>query len=91
MAIRQMVAACKPDGAVFFEGSTNEAIRENNEGLHQWNFMPVDNGDLVVWQMGKSAVSLRSALLNESVRASGCEWYQVEIRRQSGDARRTSQ
>jgi hypothetical protein len=80
MAIRQMVAACKPVGAVVFEGNTNEAVRQRNQGLNQWNFMPVENGDMMVWQMDKTAVSLRHALGNEVlVQARGDRWYRVEI------------
>ena len=82
-AIREMTKLCKASGAVFFEGNVNESCRERGVGLHQWNFMPVDNGDLVVWQMNKKATSLRSALgENLQVQASGSKWYKVEIRHQ---------
>jgi hypothetical protein len=40
------------------------------------------NNDLVIWQTNNAAVSLRSALGEHlHVRASGCDWYQVEIKR----------
>jgi hypothetical protein len=75
-----MVAACKPAGAVVFEGNTNEAVRQRNQGLHQWNFMPVENGDMMLWQMDKTAISLRHALGNKIlVQARGDRWYRVEI------------
>src|SRR5215475_10525269 len=59
---REMTKLCQTSGSVFFEGNVNESCREYGVGLHRWNFMPVDNGDLVVWQMDKTAMSLRSAL-----------------------------
>jgi SAM-dependent methyltransferase len=76
--IREMIAVC--DGVLFFAGSANEAVKEQGEGLHQWNFLPVDNGDLVIWQMDGRALSLRSALGdNVQVGASGSDWYRVVI------------
>src|SRR5207245_1005232 len=45
-AIGEMTKVCKQDGVVFFEGHVNESCRQRGVGLHQWNFMPVDNGDL---------------------------------------------
>jgi SAM-dependent methyltransferase len=81
-AIREMLKVCSPAGFVFFEGETNESIREHGIGLHQWNFLPVDNGDLIVWQMDKEALSLRHALgEGADVKASGKQSYQVEIKR----------
>ena len=78
-----MTKVCKQDGVVFFEGHVNESCRQRGVGLHQWNFMPVDNGDLVVWQMDREATSLRRALGdNMLVQASGSIEYSVEIRRQ---------
>jgi hypothetical protein len=50
LAIGEMLAVTKPSGVVFFEGYVNEAINEHEAGLHQWNFMPIDTGDLVIWQ-----------------------------------------
>jgi SAM-dependent methyltransferase len=80
--IREMLAVCKPDGVVWLEGSVNESVKQNGDGLHQWNFMPLDNGDLVVWQPDNQATSLQSALGDSvHVKASGHDWYKVEIRR----------
>ena len=80
-AISEMLKVCKKGGTVFFEGAVNESVREYGVGLHQWNFLPIDSGDLVVWQMDKNAISLRCALGEHvHVQASGISWYKVEIR-----------
>jgi SAM-dependent methyltransferase len=80
-AIRQMPAVCKLDGVVFLEGSANESVKQHGQGLHQWNFLPLDNGDLVVWQLDNPGISLRSAFGREaSLHATGDAWYQAEIR-----------
>jgi hypothetical protein len=56
-------------------------VTQNGQGLHQWNFMPLDNGDLVIWQTHKLAVSLRRALGETvNVKASGDVLYRVEIK-----------
>lgn len=80
-AIRQMIAVCKPEGIVMLVGGVNESLNEHGDGLHQWNFMPLDNGDLVIWQPDNRAISLRSALGGDvHVTASGHDWCQVKIR-----------
>ena len=79
--IREMVTVCNQDGVVFFVGHVNESVTQNGQGLHQWNFMPLDNGDLVIWQAHKLAVSLRCALGETvNVKASGDVLYRVEIK-----------
>jgi hypothetical protein len=57
----------KPSGVVFFEGYVNEAINEHEPGLHQWNFMPIDTGDLVIWQRRGNVVSLRGGLAQKAI------------------------
>ena len=82
LVIREMVAACKPGGTAYFEGSVNESVKQHADGLHQWNFMPLDTGDLVIWQPDNKAMSLRAALGNGvAVKARGFAWYQVEVKR----------
>ena len=82
LVIKEMVAVCKPTGTVHFEGSVNESVKQNAHGLHQWNFMPLDTGDLVIWQPDNKAVSLRAALGDGvTVKAAGSHWYQVEVKR----------
>jgi 2-polyprenyl-3-methyl-5-hydroxy-6-metoxy-1,4-benzoquinol methylase len=79
--IKEMVKVCAPAGVVFFEGAVNESLNEKGQGLHQWNFMPVDNGDLIIWRPDNTAYSLRSALEGlAQVKARGNKWYNVEIR-----------
>jgi SAM-dependent methyltransferase len=83
--IKQMMAVCRPGGTVYFEGSVNESVKQNAHGLHQWNFMPLDTGDLVVWRPDNNAMSLRAALGHEvTVKAAGSNWYQVEVRQRVG-------
>jgi hypothetical protein len=79
-ALRQMAAVCRHEGVVCFAGRVNESLKEQGEGLHQWNFMWLDNGDLVIWQPDNRAMSLRLAL-GDGVRinASGQDWCQVEV------------
>lgn len=77
--LQEMLRACKPDGAVWISGYCNEAVRSKYQGLHQWNFMPVDNGDLVIWREGEG-YSVRKALGSAKVTAKGTTWYTVEIR-----------
>jgi SAM-dependent methyltransferase len=79
-AIEQMLKACKPGGVVYLAGHVNEATSNNYSGLHQWNFMPLDNGDLVIWRKGGPAISVRAALAGKAaVNAKGHDWYRVEI------------
>jgi SAM-dependent methyltransferase len=83
--IREMLSAAKTTGAVFFEGAVNEGCTQSYVGLHQWNFMPTEDGDLIVWQKNNNAHSLRARLGdNFQVRAHAVganrEWYQVEIK-----------
>lgn len=80
-AISQMILACKVGGHVYFEGEVNEGVNEKYHGLHQWNFLPLENGDLVVWNKS-TAQSLRSHLNNHEVEAIRNEgWCKVAIRR----------
>jgi SAM-dependent methyltransferase len=82
LVIREMVVVCKPGGTVYFEGSVNESVKQHAHGLHQWNFMPLDTGDLVIWQPDNRALSLRAALDDgAAVKAGGSDWYQVEVKR----------
>ncbi len=80
--LQEMLRACKPDGVVWISGYCNEAVRSQYQGLHQWNFMPVDNGDLVIWREGEG-YSVRKALGSAKVTAKGSTWYTVEIRPQT--------
>jgi len=77
--LREMCRACKPGGAVWLAGHSNEALCTNYKGLHQWNFMPVDSGDLVVWRENDFR-SVRKLLADATVTACGSVWYEVEIR-----------
>ncbi|VWB74799.1 hypothetical protein BLA23254_03507 [Burkholderia lata] len=46
-AFRQMVAVTKPGGFIATEHAANEALNENWEGFHQWNFH-VDGRDFLI-------------------------------------------
>lgn len=56
-----MITACNPGGTIFLEHGINEGLKENYEGLHRWNFLPVDN-DLVIWGKNVRARKLSSLL-----------------------------
>lgn len=62
LAIRQMVRVCKAAGAVFLSHSTDEGRKQRYRGLHQWDFSPREDGDLVISTPGKPPVSLRQEL-----------------------------
>jgi ubiquinone/menaquinone biosynthesis C-methylase UbiE len=47
VAIREMIAVTKPGGIIATAHAANEAIKENWEGFHQWNFH-VDGRDFKV-------------------------------------------
>lgn len=52
LAIRQMIAVCKPDRHIAIEVSKNEAVNAAYTGLHQWNFDLLDK-HVVLWNPGK--------------------------------------
>ena len=79
--IRQMVAVCKRNGCCWMIHSTNEGAKQRYNQLHQWNFQPQDDGDLVVWTRGRS-ISLRRELFGVATvdaRKMG-EWHRVVLR-----------
>jgi SAM-dependent methyltransferase len=79
-AIGCMVSVTKRNGLVFLEGNVNVAKKMAYHGLHQWNFEPTVEGDLIVWR-GNERRSVRDCLEGKaSVSASGKTWYFVEIR-----------
>eukprot|EP00747_Dinoflagellata_sp_TGD_P116564 gnl/TRDRNA2_/TRDRNA2_172417_c0_seq1.p1 gnl/TRDRNA2_/TRDRNA2_172417_c0~~gnl/TRDRNA2_/TRDRNA2_172417_c0_seq1.p1 ORF type:complete len:290 (+),score=52.46 gnl/TRDRNA2_/TRDRNA2_172417_c0_seq1:41-910(+) len=47
-AFKQMVKVVKPGHKVLLINKENEAVTENNTGMHQWNFVN-QNDSLVVW------------------------------------------
>lgn len=46
-AILEMIKVCRPGGYILTDHSANEAIKENWEGFHQWNFS-VENRDVII-------------------------------------------
>ncbi len=47
-AILNMLEVTKPGAYVLLEHRPNEAITENYQGLHQWNFSCDENGDFII-------------------------------------------
>ena len=47
-AIRQMIEVAKPTGACWLAHSTDEGKKQGYSQLHQWNFSPRHDGDLVI-------------------------------------------
>jgi SAM-dependent methyltransferase len=80
-AIGEMLAVAKPTVAIVIEGFVNESINAQETGLHQWNFMPINTGDLIIWQRRGEAVAVRDALAGTAVvSTTGNEWFCVEIK-----------
>jgi SAM-dependent methyltransferase len=80
-AIGRMISVLRTHGVVYIEGSVNEAVKQKYHGLHRWNFLPVDNGDLVIWGASEARSLQKSVGANYKVSAKGSTWYQVEIRK----------
>lgn len=83
-ALRGMAHVCRPGGTVYLEGTVNEGVSQNYQGLHFWNFMPVDN-DLVIWN--RAAAHSVSRMLGDQVKVNAKShegrWYQVTMRKMS--------
>lgn len=81
-ALRGMAHVCRPGGTVYLEGTVNEGVSQGYQGLHFWNFMPVDT-DLVVWN--KTTAHSVGRMLGEQVKVNAKahegRWYQVTIRK----------
>ena len=79
-----MVAVCKVGGCCRLAHSTDEGEKQRYSGLHQWNFRPQEDGNLVIHGPGAggSEVSLRSALRGVATVQTRIEgaWHNVFIR-----------
>ncbi len=79
-AIEAMLGVVKKTGVVFLLGSVNEGEKHGYSGLHQWNFLPAEDGDLFI-RRPDQRVSVRNCLKGKAtVTASGENWYQVHIK-----------
>ena len=81
-AIEAMLSVLDPKGAIHLDGSINEGEKQKYGGMHQWNFEPGEDGDLVIWRKSEY-VSLRDQLGSKaSVSACGTSggWYNTTIR-----------
>ena len=79
-AIEAMLGVVKKTGIVFLLGSVNEGEKQRYRGLHQWNFLPAEDGDLIIWRPDQR-VSVRNSLKGKAtVSASGENWYYVHIK-----------
>ena len=80
-AVSEMLHCCRVGGHVLLEGSTNEGVKQRYKGLHQWNFEPQADTDLVIWNPD-TRVSMRGRLGNwAQLSATGDDWYRVDIKR----------
>lgn len=80
-AIRQMIELVKPGGSVFLAHAVNEAITNQYDGLHQWNFR-LDGEDFVIEDSGKltninQLLQGRATVTSEVLRG---HWLQTTIR-----------
>lgn len=86
-AIREMVAVVRPGCYAVLEHATDEAVANNYEGLHQWNFNRDDDGRFVVWRP-ETRIAIQEALAEMAtveceVRdiEGGRQWVSVRIRK----------
>jgi SAM-dependent methyltransferase len=59
--ISEMLKIVRKGGHVYISGATDEGVRQNYEGLHQWNFRAKGTDDFIIWRPGES-ISLRDYL-----------------------------
>lgn len=80
-AIQQMLDLVKPGGAVFLAHAVNEAITNEYDGLHQWNFR-LDGADFVI--EGPGVFANINTLLRDRATVSSeflwDHWLQTTIR-----------
>ena len=55
IAIKSMVAVCKPGCKIIFNVNKNEALNANYQGFHQWNFMDIED-TLLLWNPSRAHV-----------------------------------
>jgi SAM-dependent methyltransferase len=81
-ALLSMIDCLNARGSLYLEGSVNEGVNQNYHGLHQWNFMPLSDGDFVIWNK-EYAHSVQSTLGDGFLVDARREmsWYKIKIRR----------
>ncbi len=81
LGIRQMVAVCKRGGACFLTHATSEGEKQRYSGLHQWNLMPQEDGDLAIRSRDGRQVLLRSELRGAATvqAVSTGEWHNAVV------------
>ena len=64
LGIQHMVRVCKADGVLFLNHTTDEGKKQRYSHLHQWDFSPRADGDLIIAGPGpgRPSVSLRERL-----------------------------
>lgn len=79
-AIQEMIRVCQKDGYVVFECNINEGLFNHYEGMHNWNFIPIDD-DVIIWDANNNAVALSKAVnsTNIKVKKTGERWFLCEI------------
>lgn len=81
-AIISMLDCLTPEGTVYLEGAINEGVNQNYHGLHQWNFLPFDGSDAIVWNKQR-ATSIQTFLGPKYIvdaQRRGDEWYVISIK-----------
>lgn len=69
LGIREMLRVVKPDGCVFLTHVTDEGRKQGYQQLHQWDFSPRRDGDLVISKPNGKTMSLRRELRSATVSA----------------------
>ncbi len=82
--ILQMLRVVKTGGFVVLEHGTNEAVRQNYEGMHQWNFAN-EAGEFIIWnkayRINVGIVLAGQAEIILPPMADPAEWIEVRIRK----------
>ena len=75
-----MLQITRVGGHVFFEGHTDEGVRQNYHGLHQWNFRSLPDGDCLLWRPG-TEVRLRERMGDavDFISRGNDHWFSVSI------------
>jgi SAM-dependent methyltransferase len=91
-AIRQMLRVTMPGFYVVLEHAANEAVFQNYDGLHQWNF-DVEGGRFIIWRPGVRLVveeelaGLAQVETTLGTIEGGRRWLSTRIRKSPSDER----
>ncbi len=83
VAILEMIKVCKKGGFIFTDHEANEAIKENWEGFHQWNFS-VEHRDIIIANKRQSfslLETIRGQAEIKEISQDGSDWVRCVIKK----------